>query len=161
MIHADWALLAQIIVASEAKQPSIIYFDWTLLYQAGLFLVLMVFLGKVLFAPMLKVFEAREQAHLGPEKMAKDLEAQALAAADSYNKLRLEALNTAEKIRSELLKDATERQKGILAESRQKAEAALKEARGQIEASWSELKAQLPSKADTLAMQLTDKLLGR
>ena len=163
MIHADWTLISQIIVsASEgAKQPSIIYVDWTILYQAGLFLALMAFLGKVLFAPMLKVFEAREQAHLSPEKTARELTALAAQATESYNKVKEEALSTAERIRAELSKDAGERQKAMISEARQQAEKILAEARAQLAESGARLKEELPGRAESLAGMLADRLLGR
>lgn len=162
MNHVGWSLISQILLASEgAKQPSIIYFDWTLIYQAGLFLLLMIFLGKVLFKPMLAVFEARESAHLGQEKLAKDLLAAAENANSAYAKIRDEALTAGERIRSEFVRDASERQRSIISDARKKADDILAEARRQLELSYKSIRDELPSRADALATQLADKLIGR
>jgi len=161
MILGNWALLAQILVSAEEKQPSIIYFDWTLFYQAGLFLLLMFFLSKVLFKPMLAVFEAREQAHLTPEKLAREAAARAAQATESYNRIREEALATGERIRTELGKDAAERQRSLMAEAKQKADGILDEARRSLAESHNQLRLELPGKAESLAALLADRLLGR
>ena len=162
MIQVNWALLSQIILAAEeAKQPSIIYFDWTIFYQAGLFILLMIFLGKALFAPMLKVFEAREQAHLAPEMKAKDLHAAASQADEAYYKIREEAFATGERIRAELIKDAAESQKAIISAAKTNADGLVDAARRRMDESRAYLKVELPKKADALAAMLADRLLGR
>jgi F-type H+-transporting ATPase subunit b len=162
MVHSGWMLLSQIIVASEgAKQPSIIYFDWTLLYQMALFLLLMAYLSKVLFAPMMKVFDAREQAHIGREQLAKEVSAKAQQSMEKYNALRSDAYGTAERIRSELAHDAGEMQKKILNEARLKADAIVAEARDEMASSRVRLVQELPGRADSLASMLAERLLGR
>jgi F-type H+-transporting ATPase subunit b len=162
MIPGDLSLLAQALVASEgAKQPSIIYFDWTLLYEAGLFIALMIFLSKVLYKPILEVFEAREKAHLEPDRLAKDLTSQAANMDASYQKIRSEALTDGNRIRNELLKDAGERQRAHLAEAKKKADGIIEENRRQLAESQLRLREELPGRADALASLLADRLLGR
>ena len=138
-----------------------IYVDWTLIYQIVLFVLLMVFLTKVLFNPMLKVFEAREKAHLAPEARAGELSDEARQARAEYERALSEARKTGESIRQELAKDAGEREGAILAEARNQADQTLSAAMEQIAESRRRLTEEVPKKADRLAMQLADHLLGR
>jgi F-type H+-transporting ATPase subunit b len=79
-------------------------FDWTILGQIGLFLVLLVSLKPLLFDPMLKLFEERERRIDGARRKARDIDDQSAGALAKYEAAmttaRAEGNTEREKIRS-------------------------------------------------------------
>ncbi len=135
--------------------------DWTLLYQMGLFVALMIFLGKFLFQPILAVFEARDKAHLEPASMAEKLSQQADEALIRYKDLMSQARKKGEKIRNDLLGEASKREKEIVSNAQKQSLSTIEAARKEIESARESLARDLPKEAGDLAGQLTEKLLGR
>lgn len=80
-------------------------FDWTILGQIGLFLVLFVSLKPLLFDPMLKLFEERERRIEGARKKARAIDDESAGALAKYEaamgKARAEGNTDREKIRSQ------------------------------------------------------------
>lgn len=134
--------------------------DWTLLYQMGLFLALMVFLSKVLFKPILAVLDARERAHLEPTKRAEDLLNRARAEADEYAKIMSEAKSQSDRVRDEIVKDAHEQEHTILEAAMTNAGDMTATARKDLAAARETVKKEVDAQAARLAGRLVSRLIG-
>ncbi|MCB1154396.1 ATP synthase F0 subunit B [bacterium] len=133
--------------------------DWTLLYQTALFLVLMVFMGKVLFKPMLAVMDAREKAHAEPARRARELTEKANTAQARYEEIMSSAWDKSQKIRNELASGASDKERLIVSEAHKQSEQTISAARAQIEKARDGFLKDAAKFAEDLSDQLTATLL--
>jgi F-type H+-transporting ATPase subunit b len=136
-------------------------FDASVVYAALLFVALMLVLNRVLFLPMLRVFELREQRTEGARAEARDLQERAgeLLVRVEREVERVQRVATAERdrIRAETAKlEAT-----ILAEARTAATRIVEEGRARVSAELDGLRRELEAKTPQLAREIAVGALGR
>lgn len=135
--------------------------DWTLGLQFVNFVILLIFLNKLLYRPLLKVFAERRETIDGSHARAKSLEAEIEDKMQRYQKQLSDAKLVANEERNQLKKAAGEEEAVMLSEARQKATDRLQVIKTQVAAEATEAGKILKSEAETLAGQIATKILGR
>jgi len=139
----------------------VISLDWTLGLQFVNFVILLIFLNKLLYRPLLKVFAERRETIDGSHARAKSLEAEIEDKMQRYQKQLSDAKLVANEERNQLKKAAGEEEAVMLSEARQKATDRLQVIKTQVAAEATEAGKILKSEAETLAGQIATKILGR
>lgn len=157
MMYPFSALLA----GGGHQATPVIDWDWTILIQAGIFLVLFVVMRKFVFLPYLESRREREDNVDGAKERAAQSSADAETRLARYEEkvkaARLEAAGTRAELRGEGEAKAT----SLLSEARSKADAKLANARERIAKSVPAAELALRTRADELARTIATKVLGR
>ncbi len=135
--------------------------DSTLLFQLGLFLLVLVILNRLLFKPLLRVFEGRAYRMHGLRGEVERLEKAAEADAGVYQSRLREARDLAQREREALVSTGREQERQLLNEVRADISKALNEARDDISRAELEAKQSLSADTEQLARRLVEKVLGR
>ena len=135
--------------------------DFTFFYQLAVFLLLFVVLNFLLFKPLLRMFERREQGVRGPEERAGSLRDQMEEMKAGYDKRIGDALAEAERIRTELVREANAGEREILGSARAEMESTFDQARRQIAQDKDRALECLRSVADRFAAEISESILGR
>ncbi|MBN1612205.1 MAG: ATP synthase F0 subunit B [Polyangiaceae bacterium] len=135
--------------------------DKTLLVQMVLFMVLIVVLKPLLFDPVLRVFEQREQRTEGARSEARALQEKAGELLRKYEKelerLRQAAAEERERLRGEASKLEAE----ILNEAREASNKIVEEGRGRIDREIQAIETELVARTEELARSMASRVLGR
>ena len=136
-------------------------FDATLFVQAAFVLVLWLVLKPLLFDPMLKLFEERENRYEGVIKKARRIDDKSIAAKADYDgalaKARAEGSQLREKLRAESLRNES----ALLAKTRAETQKNVDEARAAAEREVSATRSALAPHARDIARDLATRVLGR
>jgi F-type H+-transporting ATPase subunit b len=135
--------------------------DKTLLIQIVNFLVLLIALNFILFKPLRKVMQEREQgisAAFGDAKAAQDRMQSRL---ENYNASLAETKQKAATAYNTMYQQGLDGQRDMIAAERAKAGEALDKARAEIAATSAAARADLRKEAERLSQEITAKLLGR
>jgi F-type H+-transporting ATPase subunit b len=135
--------------------------DKTLVVQMLLFMVLIVVLKPLLFDPVLRVFEQREQRTEGARAEARALQEKAGELLRKYEKelerLRQMATQERERLRGE----ASRLEAEILSEAREASNKIVENGRSRIETELRAVEQQLSARTDELAKSMASRVLGR
>jgi len=137
------------------------FFNFTLIVQLVIFLIVMLLLTRLLFRPIMKVIEARDQLISGGKRQAEGFSVQAKELMEQYQAglagARKRALEEWERLRAEGLtieaqniKEASEEGQRMLAELKQTLQAESEKARES-----------LGQQAELISAEIAAKLLGR
>jgi F-type H+-transporting ATPase subunit b len=136
-------------------------FDWTVLGQIVLFLVLLFVLKPMLFEPMLQLFEERERRIDGARKKARDIDNVSAGALAKYeaamDKARAEGNKEREKLRSEGVTQANALLSMVRMETVSKMEDGRKNAQEELARVRTGLRQELPK----MARDLASRVIGR
>lgn len=136
-------------------------FDWTIVGQVALFLVLFVALKPILFDPMLRLFEVREQRIDGARKKARDIDATSAGALAKYDtamtKARAEGNVERERIRAQ----GSAAQAELLAKVRATVGKQADEGRRKAQDELARVRATLRAELPALGRQAASRVLGR
>jgi F-type H+-transporting ATPase subunit b len=135
--------------------------DKTLLIQIVNFLVLLIVLNFILFKPLRKVMQEREQgisAAFGDAKAAQDRMQSQL---ENYNASLAETKQKAATAYNTMYQQGLDAQRDMIAAERAKAGEALDKARAEIAEASAAARADLRKEAERLSQEITSKLLGR
>lgn len=140
---------------------SMIDLDATLVVQMGLFFVALLVLHTLIFKPLLKVFEAREEAIDGAKDAAKQFEAEAAGAGNEFEEkmrdIRLKAGVERDRLRGE----GAKLEASILLSVQTETQKQLTDADAQLESEAKKLRAELQAQVPVLARTIAGKLLQR
>ncbi len=135
--------------------------DWTLILQFFNFLVLLFFLNKLLYRPLLAIMTQRREKIEAGQARARDLEGEIEAKMLSYQQQLSAAKAEASRERAELRKAAHQQEAEITGAAQQKAVARVKSIREQVENEAAAAGRVLKKEASALAGQIATKVLGR
>jgi F-type H+-transporting ATPase subunit b len=135
--------------------------DKTLLIQIINFLVLLIALNFILFKPIRKVMQEREQGISGAFGDAKAAQDRMQGLLDSYNTSLAEAKQKATTSYNTMYQQGLDAQRDTIAAERAKAGEALDKARAEIAAASTAARADLRKEAERLSQEITVKMLGR
>jgi F-type H+-transporting ATPase subunit b len=148
------------LLAGGGPTP-VIDWDWTILVQAGIFLVLFVVMRKLVFLPYLESRRERDDNVDGAKERAAqsstDAETRLARYEAKVKAARLEAAGSRAELRGEGETKATD----LLSQARGKADAKLADARERIAKSVPAAELALRTRADELARTIATKVLGR
>jgi F-type H+-transporting ATPase subunit b len=135
--------------------------DGTLYIQLGIFLLLVLVLGPLLFKPWLEAQERRKVAIEGALAQSRSMRSEADSLAKDYDQ-RLElAREKAHGVRSEARREEETAQAATLAAAREDASSSLARERERIAAETATAREALGARVDELADTIANKLLGR
>ncbi|MCB0333672.1 MAG: hypothetical protein KDD55_09255 [Bdellovibrionales bacterium] len=129
-----------------------------ILVCAVVFYLYTVIASKTLFGPLMKLYEAREQATIGAESSASETIREAESLEQEYGAQLTEARIQAMQEKLEILSIATKDASGILGTAENTARDEILSARQSLEASREKLRAELFQDADAMAQELAGEL---
>ncbi len=136
-------------------------FDRTFLLQMVLFITLAVVLKPLLFDPVLKVFELREQRTDGARKSAREMQEKAGELLRRYER-ELERVNqVAAQERDRLRTETARLENEILSEARESTSTIAEQGRAQIEKEVGAIRFDLGRHSERIARELAARVLGR
>lgn len=135
--------------------------DWSLLVSAGVFLLTLYALNRLLFQPLFAVLEARREATAGMrERAARSLQEYESRLAEYHRRIREEkqaGYRLAESVRKQVLEERQSR----LSEARIRAEEELQRARNELQAEVDRARRELGNEAQEIAALITSRVLQR
>jgi F-type H+-transporting ATPase subunit b len=154
-----YGALALAVAASE--DVPLIDLDHTLWIQLGLFLILMLFLSKVVFGPYLRLKDAREKGIDGARAEAKSMQQGAAERVADYDARLLQAKQRGADEKARLRAEGADREREILAAARAETTRSVEAARASLQQEARKLRADLQPRVGELATAMARKLLGR
>ena len=135
--------------------------DGSLLIQLLIFFVAFELLRRLVFRPMIALFDAREAAIDGAKREARSLETEAEEKLKAFEtemkKVRAEAAADRDSIRQ----DAQRLERELLAKARVEADGMLGDATAKMQSDAAAIRADMKKTVPALAGQIAEKLLGR
>ena len=135
--------------------------NFTIIIQAFNFFLLLVILNKVLYKPILKILEEREQRIDGQQQQAKKIIEDGQVLQGDYDKklynAKIEAMNTKNAARSA----ASEQANGIIDDSRKKAEEIINQMQQQMVLELAQAKKELEPELSVMSATIAQQILGR
>lgn len=135
--------------------------DATAFVQVGLFVVLFLVLKPMLFDPMLKLFEAREERIEGNIAKAREIDEHSAKAKAEYDEALQKARNLGAAEREKIKNEGLRHEAELLAKVRAEMAKVAEENRKKAEADLATARGQLDKDSTALAGQLAGLVLGR
>jgi F-type H+-transporting ATPase subunit b len=139
----------------------VISLDWTLILQFFNFFVLLFFLNKLLYRPLIAIIDERRDKIKSGHQRAQEIEAEVDEKMQRYQQQLTTAKIDAAQERAELRKAGHQQEAVITGEAQQKAVVRIKDIREQVGKEAVEAGQVLNNEAKTLAGQIAAKVLGR
>jgi F-type H+-transporting ATPase subunit b len=140
---------------------AVIDVDGSLLIQLAIFFIAFEMMRRLVFRPMIALFDAREASIDGAKREARRLEGEAeeklRAFETEMKKVRTEAGAERDVIRQ----DAARLERELLSKAREDADTMMGEAEAKMEREASKIRADMKASVPVLAGQIATKLLGR
>ena len=135
--------------------------NFTILIQAFNFFLLLIILNKILYKPILKILEEREQRIDGQQQQAKKIIEDGQVLEGDYDKklynAKIDAMNTKNAARSA----ASEQANGIINDSRKKAEEVINQMQQQMVLELAQAKKELEPELSVMSATIAQQILGR
>lgn len=135
--------------------------DLTFVAQLLLFVTFIIVLKPLLFDPLLRVFEAREQRTEGARQSAREMDEQAAELILRYEKELEVVRRDAAEDRDRLREETQRLEARILAEARADATRIIEEGKAKIATEVEQLRKELEAQRPQLAAEIASKVLGR
>ncbi|HEY3497548.1 MAG TPA: ATP synthase F0 subunit B [Polyangiaceae bacterium] len=136
-------------------------FDNTVVFQIAIFVVLMFVLEPLLFAPVLRVFAAREERTEGARARARELEEKAGELLRRYER-ELERVNrVAAEERDRLRSETTRLEAEILREAREVANRIVDDGRRRTAEEIAKIRFELGKESERMSREIVTQVLGR
>lgn len=136
-------------------------FNYTFFYQMANFIILIVILNFILYKPLLKILDAREEKLAASDQEVKDLNAsiekKVAEYEDKIRQAKLEAMNQ----RNEIQKGGSDQAKQIIDETRAELAKIMEEFQGKLDQEISQAKLVLKSQSAGISSEIAEKVLGR
>ena len=140
---------------------SLVDIDATLFIQLGVFLIMIILLRKLLFAPVIRLVEARYEATDGALSAAKELEEEAGRLNDHVEEELKKVETAATADREAMVEEACVKEREVLRKARDDAHTMLVKMRKKAEEEAASARAALEIEIDSLAAMVVRKVLGR
>ena len=154
-----YGALALALAASD--DVPLIDIDHTLWIQLGIFLLLMIFLSKVVFGPYLKLRDAREKGIEGARGEAKQMQQGAAERVADYEGRLLQAKQRGAEEKARLRAEGADRERDILGRAREETMRSVDAARAKLHQETAKLRTDMAPRVSDLAGAVARKLLGR
>jgi F-type H+-transporting ATPase subunit b len=160
MLHSTF-LATFLAVHAEEAAPPLIDFDWTVVVQFGLFVVMLLILSRYLWRPYFKVRDDRHAGIEGAREEAKMMATKARQMVADYDARFGAAKQRGAEERARLRSEAAAYERQVVGAARQEAQKALTEARAKVAEKASAARATLDKEASALGHNIVEKILGR
>lgn len=135
--------------------------NYTLFWQIGNFLVLLVALNFILFKPIRQIMQEREQRISSSLSDAKAAQERVQNLLEQYNVSLADAKQKAAATFNVIYQQGLDAQRDMISKERAKAGEMLDKARADVAAAANAARADLRREAERLSQEITSKLLGR
>jgi len=132
-----------------------------LVIQGLIFLLVLWFLNKILFRPILKILQEREERTEGFLNQADQVERKAEKTLDQYNEKFRQARKEALELKRKLILEGAEKREVAIDKARKEAQGFLEEMRRNIAEEAEQTKKTLHQQVDTIGQIMAQKALGR
>jgi F-type H+-transporting ATPase subunit b len=149
-----------ILMSSAASGGVTLDFDHTVLFQMGIFVLLMFLLEPLLFQPVLRIFALREERTEGARAQARALEERAGEILKRYEKELERVHRVAAAERERLRQETTALETEILHEAREATSRILEDGRRRIESEVNRIRFDLGRESEQISRRIVDKALG-
>jgi F-type H+-transporting ATPase subunit b len=139
----------------------LIELNWTFFVQVFNFLILMFILNKILYKPILKVLDEREERIVGGQEKAKKLLEESLSIQKSYNDKLYNAKIDAMAIKNASRKQAVDEANKIIEEARRKADTIVLNVQKEMAEEIDRVKKELEPEIGVMAGTIAQQILGR
>jgi F-type H+-transporting ATPase subunit b len=157
------SLTANALAAFGASEGAVDvdFHPYLLVFQIGLFVLLMLVLKPVLFDPMMKLFEEREKRIDGAKAAARKIDEKSASALTKYETEMARARASANAERDKLRAEGVKMENEILAKVRVATAQALEEGSKKARAEAATARTTLQGESGALAKDLASRVLGR
>lgn len=135
--------------------------DRTFLFQAAIFVVLIVVLSPLLFKPVLRLFEERERRTEGARFDARVMQDKAEKLLEKYQAKLEEVRRVAAHERERLRTETLQLESKILGDARAATAKFVEEGRARIERETAKIRAEMGTQRQAIARDISSKVLGR
>ncbi|MDT8273980.1 MAG: ATP synthase F0 subunit B [Desulfomonilia bacterium] len=135
--------------------------NWTFLVQVVNFLVLMFILNRLLYKPVLKVLDERDERIVGGQQKAKQLTEDRAALFQEYEKKLYAAKVDAVSAKNVAINQAVEEANAIIEASRKKADGHIHEMQLEMAREMERVKKELEPELGSMAASIAQQILGR
>jgi F-type H+-transporting ATPase subunit b len=135
--------------------------DNTVVFQLGIFLVLMLVLEPLLFNPVLRIFALREERTEGERARARNLEEEAGELLERYQREVARVNQVASEERDKARAETAKLEAEILAEARHSVSRIVDEGRARINDEAQKMRFELGRESERLAQDVAGRVLGR
>ncbi len=140
---------------------SLVDIDSTLFIQLGIFLFMVFILRSLLFKPVIRLIEARDEATLGAVKKAAELQREAAAINADFETTIGKVRNEATADRNKTIDAAKQSEREILSTAKEHAARLMSETRTRAENEMRNVQKNLEEETRTMALLLAEKILDR
>jgi len=149
------------LLSALLSEGSLIDLDGTFFIQMGLFFVAFLILKSLVFGPVIRLIEKRDEMIDGAKKEAKELQADASSAEDKLaSEMRTARLKAGEE-REKLRAEGKRLEAQVLEKVREETTKQLSEAEATLDKEAAKVRAELQAQTPVLAKQIASKLLER
>jgi F-type H+-transporting ATPase subunit b len=132
-----------------------------LIVQGVIFLLVLWFLNKVLFKPILRILQGREEKIEGSLSEADGTEKKAKKTLEQYNEKFRQARKEALELKRKLILEGTEKKEAAIDKARKEAQGFLEEMRRNIAEEAKQTQKTLHQQVDAIGQIMAQKALGR
>lgn len=149
-----------VLMLSAASGAITLDFDNTVVFQMGIFVLLMFLLEPLLFQPVLRIFALREERTEGARAQARALEERAGELLKRYEKELEKVHRVAAAERERLRQETATLEAQILEEARQSTAKILDDGRRRIEGEVNRIRFDLGRESEQLSRRIVERVLG-
>lgn len=136
-------------------------YPYLVIIQGGIFLLVLWFLNRTLFKPILHILHQREERTEGYLREADDLEGAAQESVRLYEEKLFSARKDTIEVKRAIVAQGIAKREELLAGARKQASTILEEIRATIAGELAVTRKALPDKIETLGRTIAEKVLGR
>jgi F-type H+-transporting ATPase subunit b len=145
----------------DSENDQMISLDYSVVYQIVLFLILWLFLTKVLFRPYLGLLGERERRTFGTQHDSTDLEHEGARLRAQYEEKIAQAQADGYATKEATLQEARQQRERVLHQARAEAMGMLEEVRREVESQIEKERQFAAAEIRTIAQEMASKVLGR
>ena len=135
--------------------------NWTFFVQVINFLLLMFVLDKILYKPILKVLDDRDERIIGGQNKTKELVEQGNTVLKSYNVKIHDAKLSALKINNDVRKESVVQANEIIDQARKRSEEIISQVQQEMAQEISRVKKELEPELGVMASTIAQQIMGR
>lgn len=136
-------------------------FNYTFFYQIANFIILIIILNFILYKPLLKILDARNEKLAASDQEVKDLNAEIEKKVAEYEEKIRQAKMEAMNQRNEIQKGGSDQAKQIIDATRAELAKIMEEFQGKLDQEISQAKLVLKNQSAGISSEIAEKVLGR
>lgn len=154
-------IFALAVVPPARAAENLLSVDKTIVIQLVIFLVALFLLNRLVFRPLIGVWDRRDELTAGTLREAEEMTRKAEGAISEYNENLAEARAQATETRNELRQQGQSESSKMLVSTREVAQAEIEDARGTLESEVTKIRADLQGEIESLAAEISDRVLRK